>query len=122
MGDKVGIVCISIDVLIVTPFNNKTTLLDERLTIGEREGLDAGNGGIRNGNFGPSVTRDTSTGGQREKEIIALGVAGGHERNRTKRARARSIGRIAVLEDLDIRAQLQTHACIVGSGKTSDNG
>jgi hypothetical protein len=49
--------------LIVSPFNDKTTRLNQRLTICERKGFHAGDGGFRNGKLSPSMARDTSTGG-----------------------------------------------------------
>ena len=79
--------------LIGTPFNNKASVLEERLTVVEGNGVDPGNGGVRNGKFGPTMSGDTGAGSKREEIKRSLGITSGTDGNRAHGAGMWGVGR-----------------------------
>ena len=94
----------------------------QRLAIGEGEGLDAGNGSVRNRQGIPMVTRDAGAGGKGQDMIRDLRIAGGVESNGAHETGTGGVGWIDVFENLRVGAEINMHGVVVGSTDTENDG
>ena len=70
-----------IDWVVGPPFDDKTALLNEGLIVLESKGFNPSNRRIGHGKRGPLVARNPRPSGEGHEIIVALGVAGGVQRN-----------------------------------------
>ena len=119
---KIGVIFGVVDGLIVAPFNNKAPGLEERLTVVKGEGVDPGEGGVRNGKFGPTMSGDTGAGGKREEIKRSLGIAGGTNGDRTHGACVWGVGRVMVVKNLGVCAKFDAHGVIIRARLSRDKG
>ena len=108
-GLKIGVIFGVIDGVVWTPFDNEAAVLEERLTIVKGEGVDPGDGGVRNGKFGPTMSGDTGAGGKREEIKRSLGITGGTNGHRAHGAGVWGVGRVMVGKNLGVCAKFDAH-------------
>ncbi len=113
-GHIIEIVLRVVDGLIRAPFDDESWGLLHGLVLVQSESLNPRNVGVRHWQSRPGVSRKTVTRCERQEEIVALGVAGGRERDSAQRAGAEGVGRVIVFEKLDVRTKLEAHVTVRG--------
>ena len=110
-------------VLIVgAALNDETVLLDKGLVVVDAKGFNRGDGRVGHGERSPLVTGDARAGREGHKLIITLCVACGIERNGAHGPRFDGVGRVFVLENLDVSTELKSHVVVIRGGSARDKG
>ena len=95
--------------------------MDERHVVVDSEGLDAGDGGVRDRELGPRMYSDVRARCEGQKMVVLLCVASRQEGDGTKQMRERGVGWFAVFKHLDVGSKLQTEFVVVESGSAEYN-
>ena len=101
-GFIITVIFVGIDRVVGAPLDNKTTRLEERLFVEDAQSLDAGNGGVGDGQLDPSVAGDARTRGEAQEIIVPLKVAGRSKGDSTEGAGTDSVCRGKIIEQLHV--------------------
>ena len=102
--------------------DDEALVLEERLFVANAEGFDASDGGLWDGQFGPAVAGNASTGSQGDEIAGPLDVAGGIEGEGADGTSAGRIGGHVLIEDLCVGAELDFHGIEIGARFAGNDG
>jgi hypothetical protein len=106
---KIGVIFRVVNGVIGAPLDDEAPGLEERLSFVEGKSVDPGDGGVRNGEFGPAMTGNAGAGGEGEEIERSLGITGGTDGNGAHGAGVGGVGGIVVVINLGVAAKFNTH-------------
>jgi hypothetical protein len=96
--------------------------LDKRLLIGNAEGFNPCDGRVGHGKRDPLVTGDAGASGEGQKVVVALCVSSRIEGNGSQGPCFGGVGRVVVLEHLDVSPEFEFDVVIVRVRASRDKG
>ena len=106
-GNEIPVIFVIRDGLVGAPLDDKTAVLDKRLSFLISEGLDAGDGGVCHWKGSPAVAGHAGTGREGQERIFALRVARGCEGDGAQGAVVESVCGVGVFEHLHVGPKLK---------------